>query len=584
MADISFPSTPSPISPLCSELQISISQRTDDLADFVVYYPSSRLELSSLSRELSEIQMIARLLQHNAEGLDTGSVKLPLRLHNSLVALIEKAANSVLDEVEDALDSDGDGDGQERKQAWLEHTTERLTPLGRMAETIKVAMNLGLDSLLFAINHQPDAELPPYDSSQILQATYTLRDRLDHDSDNEDSRVQSQRTLLTEFVEALNEFIEQTSTSVIQPRDRGASLSTPSTGPPPATVSSLSSETEDVPDYHAIGIANPTPLRIALRHLAKKELSNNEIIQVTYLVRHSQPTIAVSTMVPPTRFFDMSANQVSCLSNQHGVDMLFARNGRHWSYLCEEDPKDLQAFLHDGVKFKKPVVYMGDYINGRRLQQARWPGVRPLAFSHDTHWLAIAGSRGRIALFDVRSGGALEKTILLNIHLDDVSLAVFTPDNSSLVTASRDGTIRLTNHHEQKSIAKLETDTWQKPLLLGVTPNSDVIVSIWGDTVFHWNHATAVLESYSLATRRQREGWPMAMSADCMFLCCRTDDGVDVSDLYSGRVLHTIKFQRGFATSAAFSWDGKYLILGKATNWMGMRVTMSTLDVWELLF
>lgn len=278
----------------------------------------------------------------------------------------------------------------------------------------------------------------------------------------------------------------------------------------------------------------------------------------------------------------MSASQVSCLSNQHGIDMLFARNGRHWAYLCEEDPKDLSSF-HDGVRFKKPIVYLGDYLNGRKIQQARWPGVKPLAFSHDTHWLAVAGARGRIGLFDIRSG-APEKTVILNIHLDDVTHAAFTPDGIALATASRDGTLRLTSHETQKSIAKLETDTWQKPLFLGITPNSDVIVSIWGDTVFHWNHSTAALESYSLSTRRQREGWPIAMSADCRFLCCRTDDGVDVSDLYSGRVLHTIKFQRGFVTAAAFSWDGKYLILGKATAWMGMRVMVSTLDVWELLF
>lgn len=132
-----------PIVPLCANLQSSIVQSTEDLADFVAYYPSSRLNLLSLSRELSEAQMIARLLQHNAEGLDSGSVKLPPRLHNALIAVVEKAA---LDEIENALDNDGDE--QDRKQAWLEHTAERLAPLGRIAETVKIAMNLGLDALL----------------------------------------------------------------------------------------------------------------------------------------------------------------------------------------------------------------------------------------------------------------------------------------------------------------------------------------------------------------------------------------------------------------------------------------------------
>ncbi|KAM5356826.1 hypothetical protein ACJ41O_003472 [Fusarium nematophilum] len=585
------PSTPtsstssiSSISSLCGSLQSSTARAVESLRGFVIHYPSARLELASLSRELAEVQMVARLLHHNADNLDAGPATIPMRLEAALRAVVQKAS-ALLEEVDDALDSKGSGGG-ERTQSWLEHTAERLSPLARLAESLRIAMNLGLDGLLLAINSQPtdgNQELPGYTSSQILQEALSLRARLREDSDSEDFRVQSQRPVLSEFVEAIQEFVDNISApSSTPPAGQGERHNSVSTLPHVSSLHSEADENPPIPDYNAIGLTTHTPLRISLRHLAKKELSNHEVIQVTYLSRHGQPAIAVSTMESPTRFYDMSANQVSVLSNQHGVNMTFSRNGRSWAYLTEEDGKDLNPQNHDGVNFKRPVVYLGDYINGRRTQQARWPGAKPLAFSPDGRWLAVGSSRGRVGLMDT---AALSKgSVMIPCHMDEVTHAVFTPDSKTLVTQSRDGTIRLTATETRRSIAKLETDTWKKPMFLGVAPEGDVVVSIWGDTVFHWNHATAALESYNLSGRRTREGWPVAISADCRFLCCRTDDGVDLSDLYSGRVLYTIKFQSGFVTCAAFSWDGRYLLLGKAASWMGLRVAMSTLDVWELVF
>lgn len=350
----------------------------------------------------------------------------------------------------------------------------------------------------------------------------------------------------------------------------------------PRTTGSSEVDEPPIPEYNAIGITNPSPLRISLRHLAKKELSNHEVIEVAYLIRSDKPTIAVCTMESPTRFYDINANQVSCLQNQHGVNMVFSRNGRQWAYLSEEDGRVLNPQSHDGKNFKKPVIHLGDYINGRRVSMPKWPGSKPLSFSQDGKWLAVGTTRGRVGLLDCLNFN--KTSVVIPCHQDEVTHAVFTPDSKILVTQSRDGMIRLTDTETRKAIAKLETDTWKKPMFLGVSPQGDIIVSIWGDTIFHWNHGTQALESFELSSRRTREGWPMAISPDCRFLCCRTDDGVDVSDLYSGRVLYTIKFQSGYATTAAFSWDGRYLILGKAASWMGFRVAMSTLDVWELVF
>ncbi|KAK7418450.1 hypothetical protein QQX98_003942 [Neonectria punicea] len=566
------------LGPRCAVLLASVVGSGDALGGFVVQCPAARPALAVLSRELSEVQMVARLLDHNAAA----EARLPAPLATALRNVVE-SAGFLVEEVNDALDGAEDDEAEARRRVWLEHATERLAPLGRLAESSRIAMNLGLDALLFAVNFQPaagQAELPPYNSSQILQEAFNLRVRLTEDAESDDVRVQTQQPVLEAFVKALQEYMEQTSTSLFVPETSGRVVGNAGTA-----VSSLHSEMDpEIPDYNAIGITNPTPLSISLRHLAKKELSNHEVVQVTFLSRQGKPTIAVSTMDPPTRFYDTQANQVSCLSNQHGVQLTFCDDGRSWAYLCEEDAKDLNAWSHDGATFKKPTVFLGDYINGRRVQQMRWPGAKPLCFSPDGKWLAVGSARNRIALIDVKSGGVLDRARIVSCHLDEVTHAVFTPDCKALVSQSVDGTIRLTDPTTGKALAKLDTDAWKKPLFLGVVPDSDVVVSIRGDTVYHWNHTSADVESYSLGSRRTREGWPLAISRDCRFVCCRTDDGVDIGDLYSGKVLYTIKFQSGFVTAASFSGDGRYLILGKAASWMGVRVTMSTLDVWELVF
>ncbi|KAI1072936.1 hypothetical protein LB507_009062 [Fusarium sp. FIESC RH6] len=574
----------SQISSLCDSLQTSTAKVVDGLRNFVTSYPQSRLDLASLSRELAELQMVARLLHHNAQA--DSNVSLPQRLNDALNAVISEAGE-LIEEAEDALDLDKE---EERTQSWLEHTAERLSHFTKLLESLRSAMSVGLDCVLLAINSQPhdgQRELPGYSSSQILQEAANIRTKYLGESDSEDFRVESQRVIITEFLEAVHEFISESSSAAppAPPTDEAVSNSNSSIANAETIASSPHSETNEppIPDYNAIGITSTTPLRISLRHLAKKELSNHEVLETCYLSRHGAHTFAIQTLESLTRFYDMSANQVSCLQNQHGVNMIFSRNGRQWAYLSEEDGKGLNAANHDGINFKKPVIYLGDYINGRKVPVAKWAGAKPLAFSDDGNWLAVGSTRGRVGLVDC-SANINRSSVVIPCHLDEVTHAVFTPDSKLLITQSRDGTIRITNVKTRVSIAKLETDTWKKPLFLGTSPDGALIVALWGDTVFHWNHATAALESYSLSGRRTREGWPVAVSADCRFLCCRTDDGVDVSDLYSGRVLYTIKFQNGFVTAASFSWDGKYLILGKAASCMGLKVGTSTLDVWELVF
>ncbi|KFA53309.1 hypothetical protein S40293_04718 [Stachybotrys chartarum IBT 40293] len=153
-----------------------------------------------------------------------------------------------------------------------------------------------------------------------------------------------------------------------------------------------------------------------------------------------------------------------------------------------------------------------------------------------------------------------------------------------LVSASRDGAILVSNPRIGETVAKLDCNTHKKFFHLGVTPDSSVVVSIWGDTVNRWNWLTSDLDAYPASLRRGREGRPIALSPDCRFLACTNTEGVDISDLHTGRCLHAIRFQTGIVTAAAFSVDGTYLALGKVGLTTSRAIAKPTLDIWNLVF
>ena len=88
-----------------------------------------------------------------------------------------------------------------------------------------------------AINSQPhdgQRELPGYSSSQILQEAANIRTKYLGESDSEDFRVESQRVIITEFLEAVHEFISESSSAAppAPPTDEAVSNSNSSIANP----------------------------------------------------------------------------------------------------------------------------------------------------------------------------------------------------------------------------------------------------------------------------------------------------------------------------------------------------------------
>lgn len=331
------------------------------------------------------------------------------------------------------------------------------------------------------------------------------------------------------------------------------------------------------PAYSAIPVSFPAPGHISLRHLSKRDVSQSEVTQVSFCYRKADLNVCVMTGVAAMRFFAVEAGQLLTGNYEPAASAIFSYPG---TSLCLFPLDESVA----GGKDKERSLYLMEHSTATRLHRYRWPEARALAFSPSGSTVALAGPKNRIGLFKTAASLSQRPPQIIHSHIDTVAHALFTPDSHALVTMSVDGTLRLTDSVNLESLAKLDTGATKKALHLGVCPDSNLVVAIYGDTVYRWNHPTGAFESYTLSARRGREGVPIALSPDCRFLACRVDDGVDITDVHKGTILFTIRFQSGFVTSAAFSNDGKYLAIAKATTWVGMRVTKSTLDLWEMLF
>lgn len=204
-----------PLGELCSTLQESSAEASDALREFLLYYPSARHDLTALSRELADIQMVSRVIGRN--GADQNA------LPADLLAAIQRVVANGVDLVGELQDAIADPErGAQGSSAWLEHTAERIAGVVHPAETARMAMNMALDAFLMASNSVPQPEtngqdLPAYQSSQIQQEIAGLRARLSQDRDSDDLRIHTQRPVIREFIDALQQHVEMTESLLGQP-------------------------------------------------------------------------------------------------------------------------------------------------------------------------------------------------------------------------------------------------------------------------------------------------------------------------------------------------------------------------------
>lgn len=233
--------------------------------------------------------------------------------------------------------------------------------------------------------------------------------------------------------------------------------------------------------------------------------------------------------------------------------------------------RDWTLQLGPGVEYNhSSSVLIRDITTGKTALEIKGACAEPVAWSLDSRAIAAAEPRrNRIGVWDARTGQLLGRVVA---HVDKVDFAAFTPD-MNLVTASRDGTLRITNPVTSKTVARLEIEGLGagNPRALVVAGN-DTIVSLWGSTVHVWMPRANSVTSYTLASVRRAEGFPLAVSPDGRYMLCWNEDGFDIMDVRSGA---TVAERAGGAlvTAVAFSVDASMVLLGRMDGF---------LEVWDI--
>jgi len=215
-----------------------------------------------------------------------------------------------------------------------------------------------------------------------------------------------------------------------------------------------------------------------------------------------------------------------------------------------------------------PRLEVFDIVHDRRrLKTAELPILPPLAFSPGGDLLAGVSRRNssRILVADVRTSSQRPSIVQhINMHTSPISHLMVTPDGTAIVSASHDGSIRMTSLQTGRTLRKAEVETRVPASIVRVSADGEIVASVWGRNVFVWKLKLDQLSMYNLDQVRQTEGWPLAISPNCQLLVCRTEDGVDVLDLETGLFRADWPMPPGHPTvsTAAVSHDGRWVTLG----------------------
>ncbi|KAK4160794.1 guanine nucleotide-binding protein subunit beta-like protein [Cladorrhinum sp. PSN259] len=222
------------------------------------------------------------------------------------------------------------------------------------------------------------------------------------------------------------------------------------------------------------------------------------------------------------------------------------------------------------ASYTLPRIEVYDYLRKMRWTKHDVTLRAPVVFSPDGTMLAGVSTRdsSRIVLAAVSRQSVTVKTMVLK-HTDEVTKLAFLPDGTKLVSCGRDGFVRITSLESGRTLNRIEIGGRAHASILEVAPDGTKVVSVWGRDVVIWDLSatggSGGVHTYNLNAVRgngTNEGWPLAVSPDCRYIACRTEEGFDVSDVDTGRFRGDFATAGSVITCATFTKDGKKIAVG----------------------
>lgn len=208
-----------------------------------------------------------------------------------------------------------------------------------------------------------------------------------------------------------------------------------------------------------------------------------------------------------------------------------------------------------------------DIVDLYKLKRKRYSSTiqiqGPLAWSPDGSLLAGLhfGDPTKVSLFQPQMDG-IPRMACLPGHLADITQLAFMPDSKSILSLASDGVGRLvstspTSPGRLLKSFRVPSSSRYPASILQISSDGSRVASVWGRLVVLWHPESGLLESYELESARpDADLFPLAISPDCHLLACRSDTGVEVCDLLTGRRRGGATWKgggTGFATAAGFS-------------------------------